>query len=145
MATKEHYLQAKSVVSWEYTIRHSAIIISYYINTTKYWLRAIFKENELVSSPLILHKANILWYWCNNCSIVWLKVFVTLHNDSVARPTAYVARQNFLSQSLSHHTATFVFIYEGWSERIFSFIGFSEIVQYLRAYNIAKYCTLSLH
>ena len=39
-----------------------SIIISYCINTTKYWLRAILKENELASSPLILHKANILWY-----------------------------------------------------------------------------------
>ena len=38
------------------------IFISYGINTTKYWLRAIFKENELASSPLILHKANILWH-----------------------------------------------------------------------------------
>ena len=62
---------------------------------SKYWLRAMFKENELASSPLILHKANILWYWCNNCFIVWLKVFVVLHNESVARPLPYVARQNF--------------------------------------------------
>ena len=38
------------------------IIISYCINTTKYWLRAIFKENEIANSPLTLHKANILWY-----------------------------------------------------------------------------------
>ena len=38
------------------------IIISYCINTTKNWLRAIFKENELVTSPLMLHKANILWH-----------------------------------------------------------------------------------
>ena len=37
------------------------ILVSYCTNTTKYWLRAIFKENELASSPLILHKANILW------------------------------------------------------------------------------------
>ena len=29
-------------------------------------------------------------------------------------------------------------------ERIFSFIGFSEIVQYLSACNIAKYCTLGI-
>ena len=36
------------------------IIISYSINTTEYWLCAVFKENELMSSPLILHKANIL-------------------------------------------------------------------------------------
>ena len=40
----------------------SSIFLSYCINTTKYWLRAVFKENELASSPLILHKANILWY-----------------------------------------------------------------------------------
>ena len=37
-------------------------IYQLFINTTKYWLRAIFKENELASSPLILHKVNILWY-----------------------------------------------------------------------------------
>ena len=38
------------------------VAISYGIDTTKYWLRAVFKENKLASSPLILHKTNILWY-----------------------------------------------------------------------------------
>ena len=38
-----------------------AVIISYCINTTKYLLRAIFKEYKLASSPLILLKANILF------------------------------------------------------------------------------------
>ena len=38
------------------------IFISYCINTTRYWLRARFKKNDLASSPLILHKANILWH-----------------------------------------------------------------------------------
>ena len=42
--------------------KNDVIISCYCINTTKYWLRAIFKENKLASSPLILHKANILWY-----------------------------------------------------------------------------------
>ena len=36
------------------------ILTSYCIDTTKYWLRAILKENELASSPLTLHKDNIL-------------------------------------------------------------------------------------
>ena len=35
------------------------IIFTHCINATKYLLRAIFKENELASSPLIFHKANI--------------------------------------------------------------------------------------
>ena len=35
-----------------------------------------------------------------------------------------------LSQNQSHHTAMFILTYEGKSEHIFSFIGFSEIVQY---------------
>ena len=34
-----------------------------------------------------------------------------------------------LSQNLSRHTATFNLIFEGYSERILNFIGFSEIVQ----------------
>ena len=33
----------------------------------EYWLRARFKKDELVTSPLISHKAITLWYWCNNC------------------------------------------------------------------------------
>ena len=34
--------------------------------------------------------------------------------------------KNFLSQNLSHYTATFVLRYAGYSERLFSFIGFSK-------------------
>ena len=44
-----------------------------------------------------------------------------------------------------HHTATFILTHEGQSERIFSSIGFPEIVEYLSACNAAKYCTLALH
>ena len=32
------------------------IIIGYCTNTTKYWLSAMFQENEVASSPLILQK-----------------------------------------------------------------------------------------
>ena len=72
------------------------------------------------------------------------KCFVALHNDSVARPSACVERQkNFVAKSVVYCTATFVLRYEGQSERIFSFIDFSEIVQYFSACNIAKYCTLA--
>ena len=68
------------------------IIISYCINTTKYWLRAIFKENELASSPLILPKANILWYWCNNCFIVWLKVFDFVNHQHMSRDKIFCCK-----------------------------------------------------
>ena len=74
------------------------ILTSYCIDTTKYWLHAIFKENELASSPLTLHKDNILLllYCWINCFMVWLKFFVALHNDSLAQQSSYVTRQMFL-------------------------------------------------
>ena len=49
---------------------------------------------------IILHKATILWYRYNNCFIVWLKVFVTLHNDSVAQQSVYVSQDSYLNQTL---------------------------------------------
>ena len=39
--------------------RRELIIYNYCIDATKYWMHAIFKENELASYPFILHKANI--------------------------------------------------------------------------------------
>ena len=66
-------------------------------------LLAIFKENELASN---IAQSQYFVVLMQNCFIVWLKDFVALHNDSVVR-------QNFLSQNLSHHTATFVIRYEG--------------------------------
>ena len=93
-ATKHQIYQAV-IDQWHSSISAKGIIISYCISTAKYWLHAIFKENELASSPLILHKANILWYWCNDCFIVWLEFFVAPHNDSASRPSVYVAQQIF--------------------------------------------------
>ena len=45
-----------------FNVCETATFASYCINATKCLLHAISKKNELTSSPLILHKANILWY-----------------------------------------------------------------------------------
>ena len=49
-----------------FNICKPAIFTSYCINTTKYLPHAIFKKKELMSSPLILHKANLFTSYCIN-------------------------------------------------------------------------------
>ena len=72
--------------------------------------------------------------------------FLSLYTLILSRDHPHLSPdKSFLSQNLSYHTATFILKNEGQSERIFSIIGLSEIVQYLSACNIAKYCTLALH
>ena len=61
--------------------------------------------------------------------MVCLKAFVALHNDSVISPSAYVVRKVLL-QNLSHYTAIFILTYECQNEHVFSFVGFSAIMQY---------------
>ena len=55
---KRKILTCKAHITSTSQVLVREVIISYFINTTKYWLPAIFKENELASSPLILHKVN---------------------------------------------------------------------------------------
>ena len=74
------------------------------------------------------------------------KNFAALHTDSVVQQSAYVLQQKFfLSQTLWHRKATPILGYKVQSECIFSSVCFSDSVQHLSAYNIAKYCTLALH
>ena len=126
----------------EYFILHInfSILISYCIITTKYWLRAIFKENDLASSPLILQKANILWYWLNNCFIGWLKFLVTVRNDSVSRRSSYVARQMFFCCKQCRMVLRRLFLSIKTKVSVFLVLWIS-----LTACNIAKYCTLAPH
>ena len=59
----------------------------------------------------IMHKGNISWYWCKNCFIVWLKVFVALHNNFVARPLVYVARQSlFVTKSVASYCDVYSYV-----------------------------------
>ena len=66
---------------------------------------AIFKENELASYPLILHKTNI----------VWLKFFVASHNYFVAQQSTYVMLQTFfVASSVARHCdAMLILMYKG--------------------------------
>ena len=76
---------------------YSEILISSCTNTTKYWLRAIIKENELASF------------------IVWPKLFAAfiIHNDSVAQPSAYVARQVICRKFCRIILPRFILTFEG--------------------------------
>ena len=73
------------------------------------------------------------------------KTFVALHSNSVARPSAYVVLQVICHKFCRIILPTFILTYEGQSERIFSFIGFPEIVQYLSTGNIAQLHNIDLY
>ena len=77
--------------------------ISYCTDITKYCLRAIFKENELASSPLILHKAKSFY-------IVSPKAFVAVHNGSVVQSTVYDVVQRFLAKSIALYCYVYSYI-----------------------------------
>ena len=62
-------------------------------------------------------------------SLVWLKFFVALHNDSVAQQSVYVARQMSFSRILSYRTVKLILTYKSWSECIFSVISFPDSVR----------------
>ena len=75
-------------------------------------MSAIFKENELASSPLILHKANIL---CIDAITVlsYGKNFSSHYVMTLSRDNLHMSRDKcVLSQTLSDGTETFIFTYK---------------------------------
>ena len=77
--TFKYYVLIHDVSAGE-DARYVAIFIIYCINTTKYRPHAIFKENELASSPLILHKANILWHHIAQFFVTYIQLLLSCDN-----------------------------------------------------------------